>query len=86
MKLRIYNIQLLPLDHQKTADAGQARYLKMFTGMNQEVTKTIKARRLVTDAQALVNDSYWTVLSSPRPQFGCPPSADHSGGMSQLIS
>jgi len=63
MKLRIYNIQLLPLDHAKTAEAGQARYLQMFAALNKEVTRTIKARRLVTDAQALVNDSFFAALN-----------------------
>ncbi|MDO8778001.1 MAG: DUF4747 family protein [Burkholderiaceae bacterium] len=63
MKLRIYNIQLLPLDHEKTPDAGETRYLKLFDSLNKEVTKTIKNRRLVTDAKALVNDSFFAALN-----------------------
>lgn len=63
MKLRIYNIQLLPLDHKKTGEAGEVRYLQLFEGLNKEVTRTIKARRLVTDAQALVNDSFFAALN-----------------------
>lgn len=63
MKLRIYNIQLLPLDHEKTAEAGQRRYLELFSSLNSEVTKTIKNRRLVTDAMALVNDSFFAALN-----------------------
>jgi hypothetical protein len=64
MKFRIYNIQLLPLDHEKTSDAGKDRYLKLFYTLNEEVTQTIKSKRLLTDAKALINDSFFAALNN----------------------
>lgn len=63
MKLRIYNIQLLPLDHVKTGDAGEARYVDLFKHFNESVTKSIKQKRLVTDAKPLINDSFFAALN-----------------------
>lgn len=63
MKLRIYNIQLLPLDHAKTGDAGEARYIELFKHFNDSVTKSIKQKRLVTDAKPLINDSFFAALN-----------------------
>lgn len=66
MKLRIYNIQLLPLDHTKTGDAGESRYIELFKHFNNSVTKSIKQKRLVTDAKQLVNDSFFAALNCER--------------------
>ena len=63
MKLRIYNIQLLPLDHEKTGDAGLSRYIELFKHFNDSVTKSIKQKRLVTDAKPLINDSFFAALN-----------------------
>ncbi len=63
MKLRIYNIQLLPLDHAKTGDAGEARYIELFRHFNESVTRTIKQKRLVADAIPLINDSFFAALN-----------------------
>lgn len=63
MKLRIYNIQLLPLDHEKTGDAGESRYIELFKHFNDSVTKSIKQKRLVTDAKPLINDSFFAALN-----------------------
>lgn len=64
MKLRIYNIQLLPLDHSKTGDAGEARYIELFKRFNDSVTQSIKQKRLVADAKPLINDSFFAALNS----------------------
>ena len=63
MKLRIYNIQLLPLDHAKTGDAGESRYIELFKHFNDSVTKSIKQKRLVRDAKPLINDSFFAALN-----------------------
>jgi len=63
MKLRIYNIQLLPLDHATTGDAVESRYIELFKHFNDSVTKSIKQKRLVTDAKPLVNDSFFAALN-----------------------
>lgn len=63
MKLRIYNIQLLPLDHAKTGDAGEGRYVDLFNRFNESVTKSIRQKRLVTDAKPLINDSFFAALN-----------------------
>lgn len=63
MKLRIYNIQLLPLDTKQTEHAGESRYLQLFDRLNAAVTDSIKSRRLVIDAKPLVNDSYFAALN-----------------------
>jgi|JI10StandDraft_1071094.scaffolds.fasta_scaffold316221_1 hypothetical protein len=66
MKLRIYNIQLLPLDHAKTGDAGEARYIELFKHFNESVTRSIKQKRLVADAIPLINDSFFAALNCER--------------------
>ncbi|WP_447915811.1 DUF4747 family protein [Delftia acidovorans] len=63
MKLRIFNIQLLPLDHKNTGDAGENRYIELFNKLNESVTKTIKQKRLVADAKPLINDSFFAALN-----------------------
>lgn len=69
MKLRIYNIQLLPLDHSQTGDAGEARYIELFSQFNESVTQSIRARRLVTDAKPLINDSFFAALNCEKHVF-----------------
>lgn len=69
MKLRIYNIQLLPLDHSKTGDAGEARYIELFIHFNESVKSSIKQKRLVSDAKPLVNDSFFAALNSEKHVF-----------------
>lgn len=66
MKLRIYNIQLLPLDHEKTGDAGENRYIDLFRYFNDSVSASIKQKRLVADAKPLVNDSFFAALNSEK--------------------
>ena len=63
MKLRIYNIQLLPLNFAKTGEAGEFRYIELFKHFNDSVTRSIKQKRLVTDAKPLINDSYFAALN-----------------------
>lgn len=63
MKLRIYNIQLLPLDHAKAGDAGEFRYIELFKHFNDSVTQSIKQKRLVADAKPLINDSFFAALN-----------------------
>jgi hypothetical protein len=63
VKLRIYNVQLLPLDQSTTSEAGVARYLELFKHFNDAVTKTIKQKRLVADAKPLINESFFAALN-----------------------
>lgn len=64
---RIYNIQLLPLDTNKTEEVGTDGYLRLFELLNKHISDKIKQKEIINYSDTLVNDTFicpFTIHSS----------------------